>query len=82
MLGDCAASVLMYVLYGARLARWGLLRAVGMLTTRISKWTSVCDQALHMVMSYTACTADVVLVGSIGDSLCRSRGPRVTENLL
>ena len=51
-LGHIAARVLMKVLYGAQMCRFDLLRAVGNLATRISKWTLGCDKALHRLMSY------------------------------
>ena len=38
-LADVAASVLMKILYGARQARWDLLKGVSLLATRLTKWT-------------------------------------------
>ena len=38
-LAHVACSVFMKLLYGARLARWDLLRAIGLLATRITKWS-------------------------------------------
>ena len=45
-----AARVLMKVLYGARMARPDLLRAVGSLACRITKWTPRCDRELYRLM--------------------------------
>ena len=42
-----ATKVLMKILYAARLARFDLLRAIGMLSTMITKWDSFCDQKLQ-----------------------------------
>eukprot|EP00972_Heterocapsa_arctica_P015628 2300541-Heterocapsa_arctica.AAC.1 len=39
-LQDIACKVLMKILYGARLAMFDLLRAVGALATKITKWDS------------------------------------------
>ena len=51
-LADVAASVLMNILYGARQARWDLLKGVPLLATRLTKWTKGCDRALHRLVSY------------------------------
>ena len=39
-----AAKVLMKLLYGARLARFDLLRAINNLSASITKWTPECDK--------------------------------------
>ena len=44
-LADAAASILMKILYGARMGRWGLLKAVTSLATYLTKWTTSCDRA-------------------------------------
>ena len=44
VLQQVACSVLMKVLYGARVARWHLLKAVNRLAARVSKWTSGGDK--------------------------------------
>ena len=41
-LGPKAASILMKILYGARAARWDLLKAVQVLATRVAKWLRDC----------------------------------------
>ena len=48
-----AASVLMSLLYGARIARFDLLRAIGGLATKLTKWTTLEDRKL----------GDIVVVG-------------------
>eukprot|EP00972_Heterocapsa_arctica_P074399 10979539-Heterocapsa_arctica.AAC.1 len=42
----------MKILDGARLARFDLLRAVGALATKITKWDSRCDRMLHRLVCY------------------------------
>ena len=44
-LSDIACSVLLKLLYAARLARWDLLRAIGILSSRITKWTPFLRQS-------------------------------------
>ena len=62
-----AASVLMKILYGARQARWDLLKGVSLLATRLTKWTKGCDRALHRLVSYIDSTSHLVLRGWVGD---------------
>ena len=45
-----AAKVLMKILYGARMARFDLLRAVCLLATQITKWDAYCDRRLHRLV--------------------------------
>eukprot|EP00975_Prorocentrum_lima_P028059 5897646-Prorocentrum_lima.AAC.1 len=47
-----AARVLMKILYGARMARFDLLRAVSYLAACVTKWTLTCDQDLHRLVCY------------------------------
>ena len=42
----------MKLLYGARLARFDLLRAINNLAAYITKWTPDRDKRLHSVMCY------------------------------
>ena len=51
-----AARIIMKVFYAARLARWDLLRAIGMLATRITKWDRWDDKRLHRLMCYVNST--------------------------
>ena len=43
-----ASSVLMKVLYGARMARFGLLKAVANLAKQVTKWNANCDKRLQL----------------------------------
>ena len=65
-LSEVACSVLMKLLYAARLARWDLLRAIGILSSRITKWTPFCDKALHRLMCYVNSSVDQTLTGYVG----------------
>eukprot|EP00975_Prorocentrum_lima_P060700 12735673-Prorocentrum_lima.AAC.1 len=47
-----AARVLMKILYGARMARYDLLRVVSYLASTVTKWTLSCDQDLHRLIAY------------------------------
>ena len=65
-----AARVLMKVLYGARMARFDLLRPMCALATHITKWTSHCDKALHRLMCFIDCVrVDLIAHGAV----CLSR---------
>ena len=68
-LSRVAASNLMKALYTARMCRYDLLKAIGHLASRITKWTTRCDKQLNRLISYINTTADdVTLRGYIGDS--------------
>ena len=62
-----AAKVLMKILYGARMARLDLLRAVCHLARYITRWDSACDRRLHRLVAYIYWTMDYKLVGWVGD---------------
>lgn len=47
LLAPIARKVLMTILYGARLARFDLLRSIAILASKITKWDIVCDRMLH-----------------------------------
>ena len=64
-----AARVLMKVLYGARMARYDLIRAVNGLATEVTKWTPRCDARLHRLMCYINSTLEQKLYGWVGDSV-------------
>ena len=61
-----AAKVLMKLLYGARLARFDLLRAINNLAASIAKGTPDCDKRLHHIMCYVHSTLGHRLVGFVG----------------
>ena len=65
-----AAKVLMKLLYGARLARFDLLRAINNLAAYITKWTPDCDKRLHRIMCYVDSTLKHRLIGFVGDKPC------------
>ena len=67
VLQPIASSVLMKILYGARAARWDLLKVVQLLASRVTKWSRDCGRALHRLVCYTICTLDHCLVGFVGD---------------
>ena len=64
-----ASRILMKVLYGARMARPELLKAVGRLACKVTKWTQQCDAELHRVMCYIKSTPNHQLVGWCNDRL-------------
>ena len=59
----------MKALYGARLARFDLLKAICHLATFITKWDAVCDKKLHRLMCYINSTLDLKMVGWVGDAI-------------
>ena len=61
--------MLMKVLYGARMARYDLLRAVAYLATCITKWTEQCNQDLFRMICYINSTVELSQVSWIGDDL-------------
>mgnify|MGYP002176408590 FL=1 len=62
-----AAKVLMKLLYGARLARFDLLRAINHLAGYITKWTPDCDKRLHRIMCYVHTSLHYRMVGWVSD---------------
>jgi len=57
----------MKILYGARMARWDLLRATCVLATRITIWTLDCDKRLHKLVCYIYTTLHFRMVAWVGD---------------
>ena len=68
LLAPVACKVLMTILYGARLARFDLLRPIAALASKFTKWDTVCDRMLHRLVSYINSSLDYELKGHIGDS--------------
>ena len=66
LLAPIACKVLMRILYGARLARFDLLRPIAALASKITKWDTVCDRMLHRLVCYSS-SLDYKLKGHIGD---------------
>ena len=65
-LSDVASSVLTRLVYGARLARWDLLRAIGILSSRVTELSASCDKALHRLMCYVDTTSEYTMTGYVG----------------
>ena len=64
-LARSACSILMKLLYTARLARFDLLRAITSLASKITQWTVYCDQRLHRLMCYIHHTYDLFMTGRV-----------------
>ena len=58
----------MKIMYIARFARQDLLRAVGVLTTMITRWDETCDRQMFRIIRYINGTVSWRQVGFIGDS--------------
>ena len=63
-----AASILMKLLYAARIARFDLLRAINSLARNVTKWSDRDDARLHHLMCYVSHTTGHQLIGLVGDS--------------
>ncbi len=66
-LKHCAASILMKLLYCARMCRYDLLHPIGRLACLITKWDKHCDKMLHRLMCYVNCTLHLRQVGWVND---------------
>ena len=66
-LSTIACKYLMKIMYIARFARPDLLRAVGALSTMITKWDELCDRKLYRIIKYMNGTAAWRQIGFIGD---------------
>ena len=67
-LGPHASSVLMSLLYTARMARYDLLRPVCALASMVSRWNVHCDRMLYKLVGYVDTSKDDVFMhGFIGD---------------
>ena len=62
-----AASILMTVMFAARLGRFDLLRPVCHLAQSLHAWTPECDRRLHRLMCYINCSLKDRSVGFVGD---------------
>ena len=62
-----AARILMKIMYGARMARQDLLRAVCVLARMLTRWDEMCDKRLLRLVSYINSTLGYRLRGWIGD---------------
>ena len=64
-----AASVLMKLLYAARIARFDLLRSINMLARNVTKWSKDDDIKLHHLMCYVNSTKSQKLIGWVGNDI-------------
>ena len=64
-----AASVLMKLLYAARIARFDLLRSINALARNVTKWTKDADARLHHLMCYVNSTLSLKMIGWVGDKI-------------
>ena len=69
VLQPIAAKVLMKILYGARMARYDLLRAVCHTASCITKWTEQQDMDLFRLICYIKSTSHYRMVSWVGDSM-------------
>ncbi len=58
----------MKIMYIARFARPDLLRAVGVLSTMITKWDTLCDRKLFRIIKYIHGTTQWRQIGFVGDN--------------
>lgn len=68
MLHEAVCSVLMQILYAARMARPDLQRPTVRLSSYVTKWNSVRDKQLHRLICYMWSTLDYMQEGDIADS--------------
>ena len=67
-LSHIATKCLMTIMYIARFARPDLLRAVGALTTMVTRWDELCDRKLFRIVRYINGTVDWRHIGFVGDT--------------
>jgi hypothetical protein len=66
-----AASALMGLLYGARMARYDLLRPVQSLACFLHDWNAECDARLLRLVSYVNSSLHIRQVGWVGDDVSK-----------
>ena len=64
-----AASILMKLLYAARICRFDLLRSINNLARKITKWTKKEDALLHHLIAYVRQSKHHMMIGWVGNSL-------------
>ena len=79
VLAPAAASIVMKVMYGARMVRVDLLRRIQGLARYMTKWTRRQDRDLHRMMCYIQATKHWKAVGWVGDSM-KDVGPLVCSD--
>ncbi|CAE6936887.1 GIP [Symbiodinium sp. CCMP2592] len=75
VLGDCAAAVLMKILYGARMGRYDLIRPVQALASLITKWDGLCDKKEQAATEEGCCQDTGCPITSAEVSLALRGGP-------
>ena len=68
-LARSASSVLMKLMWLARLSRPDMLRVTTWLATKVQQWTTECDNHLFRAISYLNETKDHLLTGHVDDDL-------------
>ena len=68
-LATSASSVLMKLMWLARLARPDMLRVTTWLATKVQQWTTECDNHLFRAISYLNETKEHLLSGHVGDDM-------------
>ena len=66
-LAPIASSILMTVLYAARMARFDLLRATNRLARYVTRWSESCDRRFHQLMSHVDHSLNKRQIGWVGD---------------
>ena len=61
--------MVMQLLFAARVGRFDLLRIIGALASKITKWTKTCDKQQHKLMMYVQSSLGLRQIGYIGDDL-------------
>ena len=56
-------------MFAARVGHFDLLRIVGALASKVTKWIVACDKQLHRLMRYVQGTLEQRQIGYVGDSL-------------
>ena len=68
-----AASVLMKLLYAARIARFDLLRSINPLAPTVTKWTKDDDARLHDLMCYVNSTLSLKMIYRMGRRMSEAK---------
>ena len=64
-----AASILMQLLYAARIARFDLLRSINTLARNVTKWSIQDDAKLYHLMCYVNSTLGKRMIGWVGNDM-------------
>jgi len=60
-LAEYASSILMKLLWAARMCRWDLLRCIGVLASQVTRWSSASDIMMYKMFYYLNATLDMTL---------------------